>query len=191
MNDPQQLTAAPVDVFARGQELWKEAVAKLNSLVAHLQRQERVRKAFAYLLKGIVVFGGLAIALGLELPYSRIVGITMMVAVTIDGFVSNHKSLLRIAEAAAASEALREQVTTAHQMRQLECLSRRDLDQAAGNRCLHELNIEITNAINTGTEQIRVSLRNADIEQLRLLAIEHKQAEAALKLAAHNRPPGG
>lgn len=190
MSDLQEQTAAPpVDVFTRGQELWKEAVAKLNARVASLQRQERLRKAVAYVLKGIVVFGGLAITLGLEPPYSRMVGIAMIIAVTIDGFVSNHKSLLRIAEAAAASEALREQATTAHQMKQLDCLELKSADEEAGKKCLHKLNVEITNLINSGMEQIRLSLRNGDIEQLRLLAIEHKQAEAALKSAAQAGRP--
>jgi hypothetical protein len=182
-------TAASGGVFALGQKLLREAVNALNASVAHLQRQERGRKAVAYLLKGIVAFGGLAITLGLQLPYSRGAGIAMMVAVTFDQFVSNHRSLLRIAEAAAASEALSAQTTSEHQLRHVACLQLKDSDPVAGKRCLHDLNLRVTKTIQTGMEQIRSSLRTGDIEQLRLLAIEHKQTEAAMKAAAPLPPP--
>jgi hypothetical protein len=59
-----------------------------------LRREAQYRKALAYFLKGVAIFGGIALATGQEIISSKIIGVVIAIAIGIEEWTSNHDRMI-------------------------------------------------------------------------------------------------
>jgi hypothetical protein len=88
------------------QNRFKEQYEAAGKAAEKLRGEARLRQIAAYILKGIAVFGGIAVAAGLGGKLSQVVGILISVAVAGDSLFSNHKRLLIVKKASNAYSGL-------------------------------------------------------------------------------------
>jgi hypothetical protein len=93
------------------QNRFKEQYDAAGKAAEKLRGEAKRRKITAYVLKGIAVFGGIAVAAGLGGKGSQTVGILISVAVASDGLFSNHKRLLIVTKASNAYSRLLGRIT--------------------------------------------------------------------------------
>ena len=138
--------------------------------------EAKKRRLTAYLLKGLAVFGGIAVAAGLRGWWSQAVGILITVAVAIDALSANHSRLLTLTKASQAYSRLLE--TTSHGYDQ-------DLAPLFRLRGIspHEAEAQLEAMIRTATEtlfaerqKIETALQEDDLKLLNSLSVEGTKA---------------
>ena len=146
----------------------------------HLKRDWRiawvyatVRRWIAYLLKAIGIFGGIAVASGLQEDKAHIVGILIAVAVGFDTLLQNYNRLIAMQEASYAYRELFYRVAREYNQKLgvVKVLQGKG-DSTQARESLIELLQDMTYVVNSGQEALEKAWKDADLAALRSLSLE-------------------
>ncbi len=153
-----------------------------------LKKEAKQRRIIAYILKGIAVLSGIALATGLPRQVAQILGIVVAVVVAMDALFSNHKRLLIMTTASYAYENLFDKIHFSynHQLQE-KVLSVRD--SKAGNKednhqkaheALVKLNQDFSKLIYDNTRMLKERIQKSDLEFLSSVAQDKNKQEIDL-----------
>jgi len=163
------------NAIALAQNKLAENIDGLTSAGGKARKQARNRKWLARLLKAVAIFGGIAIAAGIETPYSQAIGIGISVAVGIDQLFANHQNLLIYARAEGAYEMLRKRVQRTHDLRVIPIVSKVQKKDDDASEQLLSLLTSLIKLIHDELEKIEEAVFKKSIQTLVALEIEHQQ----------------
>ena len=130
------------------------------------------RRGLAYGLKAIPVFGGIAIAVGVKGWLPHAIGIAIMVAVAVDGFVVNHARLITVSQADKAFKRLLKNVRNAHQVALGPILGLKKAGDPSFEAKLNELNRSLKQQLDSESDKIEQALDEMDLKALNALSLE-------------------
>lgn len=133
------------------------------------------RKWLAYFLKAISIFGGIAVASGLEAQPAQKVGVAILIAAGIDLWLTNNKSLLNYAQALDAYDALRKRAERRHQSDLIPVLVAIDDKEGEASDKLVEMVGGLLTMCNEELTSIEEALQEGNLEALKALEIENKK----------------
>ena len=145
---------------------------------APLRRSSIWRRIWAYGLKAVAVFGGLAIASGLVAPYAQVIGIAIAAAVAVDALFSNHVRMLLVTKAAHAFDRLAKQARRAHQLRLTPILAQKEKDPEGSRDQLLALLSELTEKLHSGTTEIEAALSEGHLKALEGLNLDSERSRS-------------
>jgi hypothetical protein len=165
-------TTTPNSV-AFGQNRFEEEYAQAEADHKKLSSEAKIRRFTAYFLKGLAIFGGIAVAAGLSGFWSHLVGIAIMAAVGIDSWLSNQKRLLLVTKAANAYKRLLK--TTRHEYNQslAPSLKLPETDPKRGEQ-IEAVIQEKTDKLFKEQQVIDAALEEEDLKLLNYLAMEER-----------------
>jgi len=155
-------TASPLEFQ---QIRFKEDYDAAKIAAKKLSHEATYRRVTAYVLKGIAVFGGIAVAAGLRGHWSQGIGILISVAVTADGLFANHKRLLMVTKAANAYSLLLETISHRYDQALAPILA----DKA---RELGKMISSASDMLFAEKKKIDVALQGDDLKLLNSLSVE-------------------
>jgi hypothetical protein len=175
MKGRNSMTIATVD---EQKELYNEAVREFEKYLSSLQSKERRNKIIAYVLKGISIFGGLAVVLNLQPTWITAIGFAIAGAAAVDTFLSVRGRLVVYATATLAINATLEGLKGKERVARFDANRLTDEGKAAEARQkLTDFYGSSINEINSKSAEIRTAVNDADIQALRDLAATPKQPE--------------
>lgn len=138
-----------------------------------LKKEANLRRWGAYVLKGVAIFGGIAVSTGLKENIAQIVGVVIVVAIASDTLLSNHLRLVVMTEAANAYSNLFYKIAANYnnKMIKIESLRNQGKHQQAYEE-LVELNQEYNTLIYDNTRIIKEKVQQADLAFLKNLALD-------------------
>lgn len=164
------------------QNRFEDAFKEVEVASSKLSRQAQWRRYVAYVLKAIAVFGGFAIAVGLQGVWSQIVGAAITLVVLIDGIWANHKQLLAITEARYAYEGVSARVKHLHTRELGKILELKRADPAKAESQLMRLLNRLMTELHDNREKIEASLTRSDLRSLRILSLEQHADDSTNEL---------
>jgi hypothetical protein len=159
------------------QNVFDEAYQYAQSERQPLRREAVRRAVIAYGLKGLAVFGGIAIASGLLQEHAQTIGLAITVAVAADGLSSNHVRMVLVAKAAEAYRQLGRQAKRDHQKALIPILEKMQKDPDSARSDLLTLLKTLTEKLHTGCEQIEKALSEKQIETLNALSLDPERSK--------------
>jgi len=148
----------------------------INNSLANLKRELFIRRSMAYLLKAVSIFGGIAIAAGLQEYWAHLVGVAVAVAVGIDLLLTNHNRLIAATEAAYAYESLRETSGNRFNVEQARLIvGVKNADPESTSKYFDLLDNSIKR-IRDSMSEITKSLAKSDIDGLRALSLKDRDS---------------
>lgn len=159
------------------QNAFENAFREAEQARLPLRRSSIWRRFWAYGLKAIAVFGGLAIASGLVAPYAQAIGIAIAAAVAIDGLFSNHVQMLLVTKAAHAFDRLSKQARRAHQLQLTPILAIKEAEPEKSKQQLLDLLSRLTEQLQTGTTEIEMALSEGRIKALEGLNLDSERSK--------------
>ena len=136
-----------------------------------------IRRICAYGLKGIAVFGGIAIASGLYSKQAQYIGIAITLAVALDGFFSNYVKMMLVTKAAQAYSRLANEARRSHQLRLTPILQVIAQQPVEGNNQLVALLIELTGKLQSGCAEIENANSEGHIKALEGLSLDSERSK--------------
>jgi hypothetical protein len=161
------------------QKRFEEDYSTVNTSSQHLSREAIVRRWTAYLLKAIAVFGGIAIAAGLNAYWSHVVGVLIAVVVGTDGVFSNHKRLLIVTAAANAYSNLLRNIRQTYNQKLGDVLRLKTRDKAAAESQLGDFIGSLLRELNKEQNQIESGIQSDDLKLLQNISVEQHAAATA------------
>ena len=143
-------------------------------------REAKLRRWTAYLLKAIAIFGGIAIAAGLNAFWSHVVGLAIAVVVAMDALSSNHKRLLIVTAAANAYSNLLRNIHQTYMQKLAGVLRLKKTDKAAAETELESLIDTLLNQLNAEQNRIEEGLQADDLKLLKDISLEQHAAVSTL-----------
>jgi hypothetical protein len=141
-----------------------------------LWRESVWRRGVAYGLKGVAVFGGLAIASGLADAYAHAIGIAIAGAVAVDGFFSNHVAMVLATRSAQAYDATIKRVRRIHQQELTPILELQRTDPGAAHSKLLDLLGRLTKQLHDDSADIEEAVRESRLGRLKSLSLDTERA---------------
>jgi hypothetical protein len=130
----------------------------------------------AFILKAIAIFGGIAIAAGLEEKTSHIVGIMIAVAIGVDLLLQNFNRLLAIQDAKDAYKELFLRVVREHRMRLGDVQIRRAAgDEEGAKQLLVSILQELIKSMHDIQTQVEAAWKIANRAALMQLSMEQSK----------------
>lgn len=157
------------------QKQFSEKIHEIDTGRRSAERGRNRRKWLAYFLKAISIFGGIAVASGLEEQLAQKVGVAILIAAGVDIWLSNSKALMIYAQAVNSYDALRKRAERHHQTKLIPILEAvEDQDAEASKKLVAMVGglLEMCNEELTGIED---ALRDGKLETLKALEIENKK----------------
>ena len=168
--------AAKGDVIAYFQDRFEDTLKQLRRDKNRAWWLARVHRWFAYILRAVAIFGGIAIAAGLDQTWSHIVGIMIAVAVGIDLWLQNFNRLLSVQDAANAYSELFSRIIREHVLRLGDVMLTRQSDEEKAKNQLVNLLQHLIEAMHIKMEEIEKAWTAADRLALQMLSMEQKKA---------------
>lgn len=171
-------TASPLDFQ---QNRFKEQYDAAKKAAKKLGNETTKRKVTAYVLKGIAVFGGIAVAAGLRGHWSQAVGILISVAVAADGLLSNHRRLLMVTRASNAYSRLLETISHRYNQALAPILEHQETSaqKADKARDLGKMISSASEMLFTEKQKIDTALQEEDLKLLNSLSVEGTKSPEA------------
>jgi hypothetical protein len=170
--------ASPLDFQ---QNRFKEQFDATNKAAKRLGNETTRRKVTAYVLKGIAVFGGIAVAAGLRGHWSQAVGILISVAVAADGWLSNHKRLLMVTRASNAYSRLLATISHRYNEALVPILQHQQASPHKADNAgrLGDMITSASEMLFTEKQKIDTALQEEDLKLLNSLSVEGTKAPEA------------
>ena len=153
------------------EDSWNEASARKQEI----HRNVRWRKSVAYFLKGVAVFGGIAIAAGLPEQIAHGVGIAITVAVALDALVTNQVKLVTLAKADNAYKYLLRDTANEHSNKLTKIVSLKKTDAEGATDQLNELNGSLKGRIDAESKKIDLAIDETDVKALDGLSLDRER----------------
>ena len=169
------MSSAMPNSLAFLQKRFEEAYAKTEETYKKRTAESTQRRSIAYLLKAIAVFGGIAVAAGLNGFWSHAVGILIMVAVGTDTLFSNQKRLLLVTKASNAYKRLLDIVSHQYDQKLASILRQYQKEPKQAEEQLESMILAINENLFTEKQKIETALEEEDLKLLNSLAIEQKK----------------
>jgi len=154
------------------QNIFEQTLQETESAGKAVSLRAFWRRWLAYFLKGVAVFGGIAIAAGLNKEAAHFVGIAIAVAVAIDGLFLNHTKLLAATKGASAYKYLLKDIRNEHQKKLAPILAKKADDLTAAMEKLTELNLSLKDRLDSESKTIDQALNEVDIKALNSLSLD-------------------
>ena len=148
------------------------------------QRSSILRRAMAYGLKAIAVFGGLAISSGLLSPYAQLIGLAIAAAVVADALFSNHVRMMLVTKAAQAYKRLANEARRTHIRRLAPILAIKEQQPDESQRQLLSLLDELTSKLHSGCSEVELALDEGHIKALDTLTLDTERSKPTVPGAA-------
>jgi hypothetical protein len=140
-----------------------------------IRRNVLCRKSAAYFLKGVAVFGGIAIAAGLPETVAHGVGIAITVAVALDYLVTNQVKLVTFTKAYNAYKHLLRDTANEHSTKLAQILSLKKTDPERAKEQLNKLNVSLKGRIDAESKKIELAIDETDVKALDALSLEKER----------------
>jgi len=170
------------------QKFLEEAMNDAKADKTKYERKSNVRYYIAVVLKGIALFGGLAVA---TLKGNQVVlGIIISVAVAIDQLFSNHKRMMTETAAADAIDRTIRKVENNYNDQVLDVINANEAnDSAKARTLLIDLARMSAKTMRDELDRVKIAVANANLEFLSSLNLD-QPAKTALPEAATTPAPG-
>ena len=163
------------DPVEYAQDIFEDAFNEARKSKKPVLIESIIRRIWAYGLKGIAVFSGIAIASGVDEFISHILGIAVAVSVAIDFLFSNHERMGATTKASQAYNRLIKEVRRTHQVELTPILIQKTKNSERAKTDLIELLGSLTSQIHTQCEMIEQALDEINLKALDSLSIERER----------------
>jgi hypothetical protein len=157
------------------QDQFGQKIREIDTDRKSAARGRNWRRWVAYLLKAIAIFGGIAVASGLEQQLAQKVGVAILMAAGVDLWLSNSKALVIYAQAVDSYDALRKRAERRHQTDLIPILVAVEDEDAEASDKLVAMVGGLLDMCNVELERIEKALREGNLETLKALEIENKK----------------
>lgn len=157
------------------QEQFSQKIGEIDRDRKVAARGKNWRRSLAYILKAVSVFGGIAVASGLEELLAQRVGVAILIAAGIDLWLSNSKALMNYAQAVDSYDALRKRAERRHQTELIPVLVAVEDEEAEASAKLVAMVGGLLEMCNEELTKIETALRAGNLEALKALEIENKK----------------
>lgn len=135
------------------------------------------RRIWAYGLKGIAVFSGIAIASGLEESNAQILGIAVTASVATDLLLSNHERMVATTKASQAYSRLIKEVHRNHQMALTPILVKKTSNSEKAKNDLIKLVGKLTSKLHAECTLIENALDEMNLKALNSLSMKTEKTK--------------
>lgn len=169
------------DSTALAQRYFDEATTDIKKLARKYFLEAAWRRALAYVLKAISIFGAIIVAAKIQWIPQTALGLTIAAAVGIDQVSSNHMRLISVVATQHAFERLYGKMVAKHTAQLPGILRLRDggggVEPKPGEAKvkLELLLAELTAEVHAGKETVLDSLREGDLKALNTLYVDQKR----------------
>lgn len=167
----------PTDPLGYAQNAFDAAFRETEKARSPVRWSSIFRRAMAYCLKAIAVFGGLAISTGRVAPYAQEIGIAIAAAVAIDGLFSNYVRMMLVTKAAQAYKRLVNEARRSHTRRLAPILAIKEAQPAESQQQLLALLDELTGKLHSGCTNIETALDDGHIKALETLSLDSERTK--------------
>lgn len=165
------------DPVEYAQDTFEDAYEEAKSDRAPILRESILRRIWAYGLKAIAVFSGIAIAAGVSEETAHILGITVAVVVALDSLFSNHERMGAVTKASQAYKSLLNEVRRRHQRELIPILKLKEADPENAKNSLLNLVSSLTEQMHSGCLSIEKALDEMNLKALSALALDREKAK--------------
>ena len=159
------------------QNAFETAYTEVENARKPVRRSSIGRRAMAYSLKAIAVFGALAISTGLVSSYAQNIGIAIAAAVAIDGLFSNHVRMMLVTKAAQAYKRLANDARRAHILRLGPILSIKKEQPDEFEKQFRELHTDLSEKLHSGCAEVELALDEGHIKALDTLTLDSERSK--------------
>jgi hypothetical protein len=154
-------------------KIFEDAYNKAKKEGKKYSQEANTRRVIAYSLKAIAVFGGIALATGLEKQPAQVIGILIAIVIALDAIFSNHKRLLVITTASKAYKSLFDRIEFEYNSNLAPIIKTKDQGQiAVALEKLEILNQQFSKSIYDYTTELKKGVDEADLKLLETIALD-------------------
>lgn len=154
------------------QDTFSDTLAEVESEYKPIARESMLRRFWAYSLKAITVFSGIAIAAGVADGVAHVLGIIIASTVALDSLFSNHERMIAVSKASQAYARVLKGVRRTHQLELMPILQEKASDPDVAKEKLIALVKNLTERLHDECSLIESALDNMNLKALHSLALD-------------------